>query len=145
VSDRIVAASLLGTALLGVLALAAVLAPDTMAVPYAALSLAEFLVGCGTFLWAYAVAIDRSRTEAVDIPGVYLLSGSTPREVRRRLLGALSAQVVVVVAAAAIRPFTAVAFGILAPVYGVGLAGLWGARHGSFPPRPDSSGRRTRA
>jgi hypothetical protein len=45
-------------------------------------------------------------------------------------------QVVVVVAAASIRPFTEVAFGILAPMYGLGLMALWGARHGAFPPRP---------
>ena len=40
------------------------------------------------------------------------------------------------VAAASIRPFTAVAFGILAPMLGLGLMGLWGARHGRFPAAP---------
>jgi hypothetical protein len=27
------------------------------------------------------------------------------------------------------------AFGILTPLYGLGIAGLWGARHGTFAPR----------
>ena len=40
------------------------------------------------------------------------------------------------VAAASIRPFTEVAFGILAPMFGLGLMALWGGRHGTFPPRP---------
>jgi hypothetical protein len=48
----------------------------------------------------------------------------------------LAAQVVVAVATAAARPFTTLAFGVLVPVFGVGLNGLWAARHGRFPPRP---------
>jgi hypothetical protein len=38
-----------------------------------------------------------------------------------------------------------VAFGVLVPIYGLGLAGLWGARHGHFaarPPEPAARGRR---
>jgi hypothetical protein len=143
--DRIVAADLVGTAALAVLALAATLAPDTLAVPYAVLAGAEFLAGCAAFLWAYAIAVGRSRTEVISVPGVWFLSGSTPTPVRRRLLGALAAQVVIVVAAASVRPYTAVAFGVLAPIYGLGLAGLWAARNGTFPPRPADEGRRARA
>ncbi len=52
---------------------------------------------------------------------------------QRRLLGALGVQCVVVVAAAVAQPFTAVAFGVLAPMLGLGLIGLWGARHGTLP------------
>jgi hypothetical protein len=29
-----------------------------------------------------------------------------------------------------------VAFGILAPMFGLGLMGAWGGRHGRFGPRP---------
>ena len=38
------------------------------------------------------------------------------------------------VAAAAIRPFTTLAFGVLAPVFGLGLQCLWAARHGDSRP-----------
>src|SRR5205085_792109 len=31
---------------------------------------------------------------------------------------------------------TAVAAGAFAPIYGLGLCGLWAARYGVFPPRP---------
>jgi hypothetical protein len=44
-------------------------------------------------------------------------------------------QVVVALVTAIARPFTGLAFGILVPVFGLGLAGLWGARRGSFPSR----------
>jgi hypothetical protein len=49
--------------------------------------------------------------------------------------GALGVQIVVSVAAASIRPFTAVAFGILAPLSILGLMAQWGVRYGQFSPR----------
>ena len=52
------------------------------------------------------------------------------------MMAALALEVVVAVATASVRPFTASAFGILVPVYALGLSGAWGARHGTFPPRP---------
>ena len=141
--DRILQAATWSTILLAVTATAAVVAPDTFALPYAVLASAAFAAGCGAFLWSYAIALGRSRTEELSVAGLYFLSGSAPQAVRRRLLGALSAQSVVVVAAASIRPFTAVAFGVLAPMLGLGLAGLWAARFGSFPERTDPRGRRS--
>jgi hypothetical protein len=41
---------------------------------------------------------------------------------------------VVVVAAALARPYTEVAFGVLAPMFAMGLMGTWGGRYGQFPP-----------
>jgi hypothetical protein len=32
--------------------------------------------------------------------------------------------------------YSPLAFGILVPVFGLGLCGLWGARYGTFEPRP---------
>ena len=43
---------------------------------------------------------------------------------------------IIAVVAAATRPFTSVAFAVLAPLWGLGLAGLWAARYGTFPARP---------
>ena len=37
--------------------------------------------------------------------------------------------------AATVGQALAVAFGILVPMYGLGMAGLWAARHGEFPDR----------
>jgi hypothetical protein len=143
--NRIVRASWLGTAVLAVAAALAVVWPDTLAVPYAAVAIVFFLAGCAAFVWSYGIAVGRSRAEELSVAGIWMLSGSTRAPIRRHLLGALAVQVVIVVAAASIRPFTAVAFGVLAPMYGLGLAGLWGARHGTFPAREDPRGRRSAA
>ena len=40
------------------------------------------------------------------------------------------------VAAASIRPYSEVAFGILAPMFGLGLMGVWGGRYGDVPAPP---------
>ncbi len=98
-----------------------------------AVSLALFLVGMVTFAWGLLVAAGRSRDDVVTLPGLYFLQGSAPDDVRVRLLGYLTLQVVVAVMTAAIRPFTPLAFGILVPLFGVGIIGLWAARHGTFP------------
>ncbi|MEA3054857.1 MAG: hypothetical protein QOD30_289, partial [Actinomycetota bacterium] len=46
-----------------------------------------------------------------------------------------AAQVVIALVAAGLRPYTAVAFGVLVPTLGLALCGLWAVRSGSFPPR----------
>ena len=66
---------------------------------------------------------------------LFFLDHSAPKPVRRSLLGSLAVEIAVAVAGAALHPNTSLAFGILAPVYGLSLAGLWGARHGTFPKR----------
>jgi hypothetical protein len=56
------------------------------------------------------------------------------------LLGSLVVEVVVGLVAATVRIYTPVAFALLVPMYGLGLAGLWGATYGTFPPRePDAA------
>lgn len=131
----IVAASWAGTGVFAAVATVATLLPDEAARPAAYVDVALFAVGVVAFLWAYAIAVARSRTDAIGIGGLYFLAGSAPKEVRVRLLTALAVQTVIAIVTASIRPYTAVAFGVLVPVFGLGLAGLWGARHGTFPPR----------
>ncbi|CAN5183122.1 hypothetical protein BH18ACT4_BH18ACT4_10820 [soil metagenome] len=123
-----------GTGVFAAAAAAGAADPDTFAVATAVVSCVLFAVGCAVFLWAYALAVGRSRSDSIGIGGLYFLAGDTaPRPVRTRLMIALAVQVVVAVAAASLRPFTPIAFGILVPMFGLGLAGLWGARHGEFP------------
>ncbi len=145
VGRAIVAASLGGTVVLTVTSLAAAVAPRTLDVPALVIDLGMFFAGITIFVWAYLVAIGRSRISEVALGGVFGLAGSTPSAVRVRLLGSLAVELVVVFATAAARPYTTLAFGILAPMWALALAGLWGARHGAFPPRQDPRGaRRTR-
>lgn len=141
--DRILEVAIWSTVVLGVAAGAAVAWPDTMAVPYALVAVVAFVAGCAAFLWGFAVALGRSRTEELSVAGLYFLTGSAPKAVQRHLLGALVVQSVVAVAAAAAQPYTAVAFGVLAPMLGLGLVGLWGARYGTFPGRDDPRGRQS--
>jgi hypothetical protein len=116
---------------------AAAVAPDAFAIVHVGLSVVLFVAGTGALLWAYALGVSRSRTEVVDIPGLFLLAGTVaPPATRRAFHVALGIQIVAVVAAAAVRPFTDVAFGILAPMFGLGLMALWGGRHAAFPARP---------
>ncbi|MEY2462136.1 MAG: hypothetical protein QOH64_274 [Acidimicrobiaceae bacterium] len=124
-----------GTGLFVATAALATIDPDGLSGPGIAVDLGLFAIGCAVFLWAYAVAVSRSRTDAIGIGGLYFLQGSAPKVVQYRLLIPLAVQVVVAVATSIIRPYTAVAFGILVPIFGLGLAGLWGARNGTFEPR----------
>ena len=103
-----------------------------------------FGAGCVAFAAAYLRAVGRSREEQITVASLYFMSGSAPREVRRGLMGALTVQVVVALATALVRPYTSLAVGTLVPVYGLGLCGLWAARHGTFPPRSDGTPPRER-
>lgn len=127
--DRVV------TVVLGVVLAGGVVDPDGLGVVAAAWSVLVFVGGCVAFLWAYGLAIQRSRTDEIGIGGLYFLTGTAPEPVRRWFLGLLGAQSLLAVAAAASRPFTALAFGVLAPMFGLGVQGLWAARYGRFAPR----------
>jgi hypothetical protein len=143
--EAIVRASWLGTAAFTVLAVGAALVPDVLAAPSAVLDLVLFSAGFVAFCWSLLRAADRSRTEELSVAGLWFLSGgSAPRRVQWALLVPLAVQVVVGVATAAVRPFTLLAFGILVPLYGLALCGVWAAAHGSFPPRRELDPRRPR-
>jgi hypothetical protein len=95
-----------------------------------------FAIGCALFLGAYAIALGRSRSEEIGVASLYFLTNNVaPKPVRWRLWTVLAVQCVVAVTAASVRPFTTAAFSVLVPMFGLGLNGLWAARHGSFGPR----------
>ena len=129
-----------GTAALVLSSAAAAIAPDTFGVAHGAFSVLLFVIGTGAMLWAYGLGVSRSRTELVGIPGLFLLADDVaPPSVCRALRGATAVQVLAVVVAASFRPYTEVAFGVLAPMFGLGLMGLWAGRYGTFPPRPSKA------
>lgn len=132
---RLVNAVIVGTGVLVGTSVAAAVSPDQFQTLHAAYSCLLFAIGTAAMLWAYALGVSRSRTDAVDVLGLFLLAGDVaPVDVRRPLRLALAVQVVAVVAAAAIRPFTPVAFGVLAPTFGLGMMGVWAGRYGTFSP-----------
>jgi hypothetical protein len=93
-----------------------------------------FALGCLVFARTLLTAAQRSRTEELSVAGIWMLAGQ-PKDIQRWLLGCLAAQVAIALVAAAMRPYTAVAFGVLVPTFGLGLCGLWAVRSGTFPPR----------
>lgn len=141
----VVVTDLVGTAVLVVVGVAQALAPATFTPALVVVSLLGFAAGSVAFLWAFAVAVSRSRTEAIGMGGLYFLSGSAPRRVQVVVLVAWLVQIVVAFVVASLGVFTPAAFALLAPMWGIGLAGMWAARHGVFPPRvvdPDRPGGR---
>jgi hypothetical protein len=107
-----------------------------------AVSLGCFSVGIVAFLWGYWTAVQRSRTDNISVAALYfLVDNCAPQSVARLMNGALAVQVVVAVATAISRTTTdgrtgsTLAFGVLAPMMGLGLNGLWGATNGTFAPR----------
>lgn len=102
-------------------------------VPVVALPM--FIVGTLAMLLAFFGAIGRSRSEEIGMGGLYLLLDSAPKRTGRSFQVSLAAQVVVALVSASVRPYTQVAFAILAPLWGLGVSGLWGARHGTFDAR----------
>ena len=145
--DRIVLLDTVGTAMFaGTAILEVVVFRQWTQVLGVTVALVLFAIGCGAFLAGYAYALQRSRTEEISVAGLFLLAGpAVPGPVKLRLGLLLGVQVVVALVTAGIRTFTPLAFGVLVPVFGLGLNGLWAARHGRFPPRPAAPVRPRRA
>lgn len=118
-----------------------------MQIVVGAVSMLLFAIGAATGLWAYIAALERSRVHEIGVANLYLLTGPTaPKPIRLRMTLALAAQVAVALTGAIIGAsglsgdeVNALAFGILVPMYGIGLNGMWAVRQGAFGPRLDRS------
>jgi hypothetical protein len=92
-----------------------------------------FIVGIAVWVWAFLAAVVRSANgEDIVVASLFLVQGSAPRNVRLQLYAALALSIALAAGTGASD-----AFGILVPMLPIGLVGLWGARHGVFPPRRD--------
>lgn len=149
VTSRLVRTNLIGTAVfLLALAVAIPFRGDRPAqVLIAVVSLVLFAVGIATSLWAYTNALERSRVEEVGVANLFLLTGPTaPTPVKRAMSGALAVQVLAALGGAIVgvvgleeSQLNALAFGVLVPMFGIGMNGAWAARYGSFGPRVNPS------
>jgi len=144
--DLIVLVDVIGTFAFVVTATFAAIVFSTAAQWVGAITaMALFAVGIFVFLWSFWTAVQRSREEQIGVMQMYLLLGEpTPARIRRIMLALLTAQIVVALITAFARsesddgsPGTSLAVGILVPMFGLGLNGLWCGFHGDFPPRAD--------
>ena len=137
----IIRASRAGTILFVVGAVVAAVVADARFAA-AIIDVVLFLAGCAVYFWAFTVAVARSREREISLWNLFLLEGVAAPRVRRALLALPVLQVVVALATAWIAG--PLAFGILAPIWSLSLAGLWGAKYGHFGPRRAVPSRRSR-
>jgi len=91
------------------------------------LFIASLLIG----FYAFGLAVVRSaRGDDVGVGSLFFLNRAAPSDVRRWMIGALVASLVVAAAAAWTNPFA-----VLEPVLPLAFMGLWSARYGTFPAR----------
>ena len=114
------------TAAFAVTAVAGVAVP-ALRIVAVAVALALFVAGAALMTATLVIGAGRSRTDNVDIGGLFF--SQAPGTLRL----ALAAQALIGLVTATLR--ASAAFGVLVPVFGLGLCGLWGARHGTFPAR----------
>jgi hypothetical protein len=138
--DGLLNLSFAGTGAIVGTGIAGAVLPDTFKLVHAGLAGLLFVIGTGALLWGYALGVSRSRTLTISMAGLFFLAeGAAPPKVRRAFLVALAVQSVAGVTAALVRPTTELAFGVLAPIFGLGLMALWGGRYGSFPAKAPES------
>ncbi len=94
-------------------------------------ALGLFFIAIGAFVYAFVLAAARSADgDNVAVANLYFLQGSAPRPVQQQFLAMFGVCLLVAIATVVWAPF-----GFLVPMLPVGLAGVWAARHGRFPPR----------
>ncbi len=100
-----------------------------------------FLASLGVWTYAFGLGLVRSaRGDDVSVANLFLLQGSAPSATKKHLFGALGLAVLI----AATTGFRAPA-GFLVPMLPLGLAGMWAARHGTFPARESTTVRPARS
>lgn len=114
------------------------IAADRLDLVFAVVCSLVFVAGIALFLLGFWNGVQRSRVDDVTLTGLLALGTSYVEARPRNLLwGAIVAETVVSILFASLRPFTQQAFGLLLPMFGVGLATLWGSRAATFHPRDD--------
>jgi len=127
----IVVASWIGDGLFAVTAIPVALGVDALDDPAVGVALLLFFASLVVWCWALGLAAVRTtRGDDVQVWSLFLLEGRVPARVRWLLYGSLVVCLAITVGTASANPF-----GVLVPMFPLGLVGLWGARHGVYPPR----------
>lgn len=120
---------------------AAVFSPE-LRVAVAVFDLVLFAIGVATFILGYFSAVQRSRYDEISVAGLFLLLDKVAdRSTTLKMNTALAVQTIVGLTGAIVRgstdgkPGSTLAFGVLVPLLGLGLNGMWASKHGVFAPR----------
>jgi hypothetical protein len=120
---------------------AAVFSPE-LRVAVAVFDLALFAIGVSTFILGYFSAVQRSRYDEISVAGLFLLLDKVAdRSIAVKMNSALAVQTIVGLTGAIVRgstdgkPGSTLAFGVLVPLLGLGLNGMWASKHGVFEAR----------
>jgi len=120
-----------GNLAFAVTAVPAALGVDALDDPAIAVCLGLFFVSLVVWTWALgAAAVRTANGDDISVFTLFLFEGRVPGRVRWSLYGALLVCLAITVATAAANPF-----GVLVPMLPLGLVGLWGARHQTYPRR----------
>lgn len=131
----IVVTSWVSNAVLAVAVLPPVFGIDAFDGASVAVSMVSFLVSMVVWVWALVVAALRTtRGDDVQVASLFLVQGAVAGTPRRSLYRSFGVCLVITVIAAASDPFV-----VLAPMLPLGFVGLWGARHGVYPARQETS------
>lgn len=125
----------------GVFALATLLThvfAESLDLTYAIYCSVLSALGVMLFLLGFWNGVQRSRIEDVNLSGLLAVAPShVGRAAALRIWLVIVAQIAIAATGTALRPFTQQTFGLLVPMFGVGLAALWGSRYAKFHPRED--------
>ncbi len=100
-------------------------------------------VGIVGFVWSYLRAVGRSRVDEISVSQLYIVVGTVaPPPVKRRLQWSLWLQIAVAIVVMVVgfsrtdpEEFNWAACIIVAPLFGMGVNGVWVASHGTFGAR----------
>jgi hypothetical protein len=127
----IVLASWVSLAVFAIFAIPDALGLHALDLAAAFVSLGLFLVSIGIWIYSFAAVLVRStHGDDIVVSSWVFLTGSAPADVRKQLMGAVAVSIVLALATAWANPF-----GVLVPMLSLAFAALWGARHGTYPPR----------
>jgi hypothetical protein len=130
---RIIIASWVSNAVFLAASLPLAVGADSADRPAAAACLILFAISLGVWIWAFAIAASRSaQGDDIAVGSLFLVEGTVDRPTRRQLYLSVAASLVITVVGATSNPFA-----VLVPMLSLGFVGLWGARYGRFPLRPE--------
>lgn len=116
----------------------AVLVDGAIDIPFAVVSSILFFVGTALSALGLWNGIQRSRVDDVSLAGLVAIDTRfVPKRVRNILWAVIVGHTTITIIAATQRLFTAQAFGLLAPMFGLGVALVWASRHATFARRTE--------